>query len=393
MSFEKNQTQMFGFTTRLASDHVTPTVPTNPVATLSKDGAGFNGCSNAVSSVANGHCVLTLTADEMDCNVGCIRITSDNCDPAHVEFFTEADWTATRAALVDNADAAISGLNDLSTADVNAEVDTALADYAPPTKAEMDAGHTLLAPASTALTNLTWTDTRAGYLDRLDQTLTALGAAIRGADSDTLKTLSDALDVLANRLGAFTGSGVNTVLGLLKAIAQKAATLPTDIGGTYDVTTDSLEALRDHINDQSFLNFVSGTITASSVTNSGVVQTYTSNDEIVIGSQWPPADETVAVRIDKTAGWPAGAATWTWKMHISRELDGSTPDLTLTASSVTVTDTLLVALFQATPAQTATLPAAGWYHVDVESEDGSGVSSYWDAMQGRARVRNPVGQG
>lgn len=39
---------------------------------------------------------------------------------------------------------AISGLNDLSAADVNAECDTALSDYDPPTKTEMDTGHGLL---------------------------------------------------------------------------------------------------------------------------------------------------------------------------------------------------------------------------------------------------------
>jgi hypothetical protein len=54
----------------------------------------------------------------------------------------------------------ISGLNDISPAEVNAEVDTALADYDAPTKTELD----------TAESN------------------------IRGADNDTLKTISDQVD-------------------------------------------------------------------------------------------------------------------------------------------------------------------------------------------------------
>ena len=50
---------------------------------------------------------------------------------------------------------------------------------------------------------------------------------------------------ILNRLGAWTGSAANTILGALRALATKAATLPTDIGGTYDPATDSLEAIRD----------------------------------------------------------------------------------------------------------------------------------------------------
>jgi hypothetical protein len=53
---------------------------------------------------------------------------------------------------------------------------------------------------------------------------------------------------ILNRLGSWTGSGLNTILGAFRAIAGKAASLtPTDIssGTTFDNTTDSLEAIRD----------------------------------------------------------------------------------------------------------------------------------------------------
>lgn len=51
---------------------------------------------------------------------------------------------------------------------------------------------------------------------------------------------------LLNRLGAFTGSGLNTALGFLRALLRKDAALtPSDVGGTYDNTTDSLEAIKD----------------------------------------------------------------------------------------------------------------------------------------------------
>ncbi len=63
---------------------------------------------------------------------------------------------------VDTAQASIDALNDVSSAEVNAAADTALTDYDAPTKAELDITET----------------------------------NIRGADSDTLKSISDQIDGL-----------------------------------------------------------------------------------------------------------------------------------------------------------------------------------------------------
>ena len=63
---------------------------------------------------------------------------------------------------LDGIGTAVDGLNDVSTAEVNTEVDTALSDYDGPTKAELDSAE----------------------------------SNIRGADSDTLKSLSDQIDGL-----------------------------------------------------------------------------------------------------------------------------------------------------------------------------------------------------
>lgn len=55
---------------------------------------------------------------------------------------------------------------------------------------------------------------------------------------------------LVDRLGAFAGSGSNTVLGFLRAMARKDAALPTDMNdgvGTYAVATDSLEATAEQL--------------------------------------------------------------------------------------------------------------------------------------------------
>lgn len=53
------------------------------------------------------------------------------------------------------------------------------------------------------------------------------------------------LATLISRVGSFTATGVNTVLGMFKALLSKTATLPSDVGGTFDPATDSTEALRD----------------------------------------------------------------------------------------------------------------------------------------------------
>ena len=78
----------------------------------------------------------------------------------------------------------------------------------------------------------------------------AIGAGAIAADAVTeiqngLATSANQTTILA-RIGAFTGTGVNTILGFLKAMAQKAATLPSDIGGTFSPVTDSLEALQEN---------------------------------------------------------------------------------------------------------------------------------------------------
>lgn len=78
--------------------------------------------------------------------------------------------------------------------------------------------------------------------------VTAVSAALT-AISATLAVIATYIDTeittLINRLGLFTGTGVNTVLGFLKAIMSKAAATPSDVGGTFDASTDSVEAIRD----------------------------------------------------------------------------------------------------------------------------------------------------
>jgi hypothetical protein len=53
---------------------------------------------------------------------------------------------------------------------------------------------------------------------------------------------------IMQRLGSFTGTGVNTVIGFLSAIMRKDVTVPSDLGGTYDDATHSLQAILERGN-------------------------------------------------------------------------------------------------------------------------------------------------
>jgi hypothetical protein len=52
---------------------------------------------------------------------------------------------------------------------------------------------------------------------------------------------------LIARLGAWTGTGVNTLLGAFKALLSKVASTPSDIGGTFDPAADSTEAVSEAV--------------------------------------------------------------------------------------------------------------------------------------------------
>ncbi len=75
-------------------------------------------------------------------------------------------------------------------------------------------------------------------------TLTGTGVRAVDASGNDVATAANQTTILA-RLGAWTGSGVNTILGAFKAALSKAASAPSDIGGTFDPAADSVEAIRD----------------------------------------------------------------------------------------------------------------------------------------------------
>lgn len=67
-----------------------------------------------------------------------------------------------------------------------------------------------------------------------------------------VNTASEAdLTIIKNRLGSWTGSGVNSILGAMKALMDKGSgapnATPSDIGVGFDSSTDSLEALFERL--------------------------------------------------------------------------------------------------------------------------------------------------
>lgn len=84
----------------------------------------------------------------------------------------------------------------------------------------------------------------------------ALKTSLTTLSSDLQLTYSEAAaasvnsSLIVNRLGAWTGSGLNTVLGAFRALLAKAAgLLPTDLiaGTTYNNTLHSQEAIRESL--------------------------------------------------------------------------------------------------------------------------------------------------
>lgn len=156
------------------------------------------------------------------------------------------------------------------------------------------------------------------------------------------------VQLILDRIGAFTGTGVNTILGFFKAVMKKDASNPSDLGGTYDAATDSLEfasedaaALRDFGIMQvttiaTLASQTSFTLTAGSADNSaylgakvmvtdatteeqkavGVISAYTGSTK-TITLQEDPAIFTMAVGDHVTILTPAVDV-------FKRQVDGTT---------------------------------------------------------------------
>lgn len=103
---------------------------------VSKDGGAQTTLTNSLSHKGNGQWAVDLTAVEMNADVVGLAFTHSSGIP---QYFT-----------IRTVSKLVADLNDLSAAQVNSEVDTALSDYDAPTKAELDAGLAALNDLSAA---------------------------------------------------------------------------------------------------------------------------------------------------------------------------------------------------------------------------------------------------
>ena len=144
---------------------------------------------------------------------------------------------------------------------------------------------------------------------------------------------------VSNRVGAWTGSGVNTVLGAFKALLSKTASAPSDIGGTFDPATDSVEALRDRGDAAWATADVSGLATAAALaTVDGIVDdilvdTGTTIPGLLAAELSSSSDSTTSGAITRTRGntWTInatiGAITGYTSLWFTAKWDRDDPDI------------------------------------------------------------------
>lgn len=75
--------------------------------------------------------------------------------------------------------------------------------------------------------------------------------------SAAAKTIIAQNNEMIAALGPFSGDGDNNVLGFLRAMSRKDVSAPSDMGGTYLPSSDSLERLGD-LSAQQLVNFDTG---------------------------------------------------------------------------------------------------------------------------------------
>ena len=134
-------------------------------------------------------------------------------------------------------DSGLAGLNDLSAAEVNAEVDTALSDYDAPTKAELDTAESNITSAISGLNDLSAADVNA-----------EVDTALADYDPPTKAELDSAVAPLATAAALATVDGIVDAILLDTAEIGTAGAGLTDLGGMSDamkaeVQTEALDAI------------------------------------------------------------------------------------------------------------------------------------------------------
>jgi len=153
---------------------------------------------------------------------------------------------------------AIDGLNDVSAAEVNAECDTALSDYDPPTRAE------LTADKDSIITEINANETKIDALNDISaaevnaEVDNALNTAIpttptTDSINERIKAIDDKLpsgtisDITTAQVNTEVDNAINTAVPEPPTAKSLADILHKDSNYTYDNTTDSLEAIADAV--------------------------------------------------------------------------------------------------------------------------------------------------
>ncbi len=185
---------------------------------ISKDEGATANTTNLPAIASGTSWKLALTATEMQAARITIQIVDSATKAVEDQFIIiETYGNASAQSPVDYDNATSLGLTNL-----DATVSSRSSHTAANVRTEMDANSTKLA--------------------NLDATVSSrlASASYTAPDNTTISTIN-------SKLGAFAGSGLNTVLGFLRALMRKDASLtPSDVGGTYDNTTDSQEAIKDN---------------------------------------------------------------------------------------------------------------------------------------------------
>ncbi len=246
-----------------STDHLTGKTGLTPTVTISKNGGSFASPSGTVSEIGNGYYKVAGNAtDENTLGPLLLHAEASGADDTDDEFFVVAHnvLDAVRLGLtaLPNANAAANGglptvdgsnrvagvqgtkntfddLNDINAAGVNAEVDTALADYAGPTLTQM-------AAAFTEIKGATWnsgTDTLEAIRDNQ-----AGSAPTTGDIATAVWAAKESVNLIADQSGVTIGTvNAATLADGAHGGASTTITLQTPIqANTVQISGDATAA-------------------------------------------------------------------------------------------------------------------------------------------------------
>jgi hypothetical protein len=164
--------------------------------------------------------------------------------------------------------------------------------------AGFDAAGKVLLQATQAGVTIPTVTTLTGHTAQTGDAYARLGAPVGASISADIAAAKANLVTIIASIGAFTGTGINTILGFFKALMKKdASATPSDVGGTYDNTTDSLEAQKDGgatLSDLGILN--STTIAALSSQTVFTLTAGSADNSAYVGCQVVITDSVTAVQ-------------------------------------------------------------------------------------------------